>query len=98
MSGAQYHISYCQILETERRIKLSSLLKLFSKKQVEDNTSLKNLELFSSSCDQDSHASFSLEIYLSAIQGYSDRIKHANTTITLLYSRLLSACLLQTFY
>ena len=73
MSGAQYHISYCQILETERRIKLSSLLKLFSKKQVEDNTSLKNfLESFSSSCDQDSHASFSLEIYISAIQGYSE--------------------------
>ena len=30
MAGAQYHISYCQILESERRIKLSSILKLFS--------------------------------------------------------------------
>ncbi|KAI6647654.1 hypothetical protein LOD99_8619 [Oopsacas minuta] len=72
MSGAQYHISYCQVLETERRIKLSSILKLFPKKPVEDSISLKNfLESCSSSCDQDSHASFSLEMYLSAIQGYS---------------------------
>ncbi|KAI6655342.1 Transposable element P transposase [Oopsacas minuta] len=72
MSGAQCHISYCQVLETERRIKLSSILKLFSKKPVEDSISLKNfLESCSSSCDQDSHASFSLEMYLSAIQGYS---------------------------
>ncbi|KAI6654495.1 hypothetical protein LOD99_891 [Oopsacas minuta] len=72
MSGAQYHTSYCQALETERRIKLSSILKLFSKKPVEDSISLKNfLESCSSSCDQDSHASFSLEMYLSAIQGYS---------------------------
>ncbi|KAI6655366.1 hypothetical protein LOD99_2201 [Oopsacas minuta] len=72
MSGAQYHISYCQVLETERRIKLSSILKLFSKKPVEDSISLKNfLESCSSSYDQDSHASFSLEMHLSAIQGYS---------------------------
>ena len=50
MSGAQYHISYCQVLETERRIKLSSILKLFSKKPVEDSISLKNfLESCSSS-------------------------------------------------
>ena len=33
MSGAQYHISYSQILESERRIKLSSMLKLFSEQQ-----------------------------------------------------------------
>ena len=73
MSGAQYHIRYCQVLETERRIKLSSILKLFSKKPVEYSIPLKNfLESCSSSCDQDSHASFSLETYLSAIQGYSE--------------------------
>ena len=73
MSGAQYHISYCQILETERRLKLSSILKLFSKKPVEDNISLKNfLESCSSSCYQDPGTSFSLEMYLSAIQGYSE--------------------------
>ena len=29
MSGANYHISYCQVLESERRLKLSSILKLY---------------------------------------------------------------------
>ena len=29
MSGANYHISYCQILESERRLKVSSILKLY---------------------------------------------------------------------
>ena len=29
MSGANYHISYCQILESERRLKVSSVLKLY---------------------------------------------------------------------
>ena len=28
MSGAQYHISYCQLLETERRLKISSILNI----------------------------------------------------------------------
>ena len=34
MSGAQYHIFYSQILKSERRIKLSSMLKLFSKNKI----------------------------------------------------------------
>ena len=72
MSGAQYHISYCQILETERRLKLSRILELFSEKPAEDNISLKNfLESCSSTCDQDSPVSFSFETYHSAIQDYS---------------------------
>ena len=29
MSGANYHISYCQTLESERRLKVSSMLKLY---------------------------------------------------------------------
>ena len=29
MSGSQYQISFCQILESERRLQLSSLLKVF---------------------------------------------------------------------
>ena len=31
-SGAHYHITYCQILESERRLQLSNILKLFSTK------------------------------------------------------------------
>ena len=72
MSGAQYLISYCQILETERRLKLSRILELFSKKPAEDYISLKNfLESCSSTCDQDYPVSFSFETYHSAIQDYS---------------------------
>ena len=33
MSGSNYHISYLQILETERRLKLSSLLNMFADQQ-----------------------------------------------------------------
>ena len=36
MSGAQYHITYCQILESERRLQLSNILKLFSTKLKSD--------------------------------------------------------------
>ena len=32
MSGSHYHITYTQILESERRLQLSNILKLFSLK------------------------------------------------------------------
>ena len=33
MAGSNYHISYIQILESERRLKLSNILKMFSDRQ-----------------------------------------------------------------
>ena len=36
MSGAQYHISYTQILESQRRLNLSNILKLFSQQNKKD--------------------------------------------------------------
>ena len=36
MSGAQYHISYIQILESQRRLNLSNILKLFSQQNKRD--------------------------------------------------------------
>ena len=33
ISGSNYHISYLQILETERRLKLSNILKIFASQQ-----------------------------------------------------------------
>ena len=41
MSGSNYKISYCQILESERRLQLSNLLKFLYIKQQSDNISLK---------------------------------------------------------
>ena len=38
MSGAKYHISNCQILESERRLKLSHVLKLFPKSTKTDKS------------------------------------------------------------
>ena len=50
ISGAHYHVTYTQIIENERRIKISSVLKMFSKKQESDYVSLKALiDLYSSS-------------------------------------------------
>ena len=30
MSGAQYNVTFCQVLQSERLIKISAILKLFS--------------------------------------------------------------------
>ena len=41
MAGAHYHITYCQILETERRIKLPNIIKLIPRKCSMDPFSIK---------------------------------------------------------
>ena len=69
MSGAQYHISYCQILESERRVKLSHVLKLFShntETDKSDNSSLKDfLANFSEhTTGHEQKFSFDLEDYM----------------------------------
>ena len=43
MSGSNYKISYCQILESERRLQLSNLLEFLYIKQQSDNISLKDI-------------------------------------------------------
>ena len=45
IAGAHYHITYCQILETERRLKLSSILKLFVNIPSGEKTSLNDFSL-----------------------------------------------------
>ena len=69
MSGAQYHISYSQILESERRIKLSSMLKLFSKQQDTEYVSLKELfQSFSIPPDKQLDSSLNIDIFLSVLK------------------------------
>ena len=47
MSGCNYNISICQILESERRIKLSNILKLYRSQDNTFETSLKeNVDFF----------------------------------------------------
>ena len=65
MSGAQYHISYSQILESERRIKLSSMLKLFSKQQDTEYVNLRELfQSFSQQPDEQLDSSLNIELFL----------------------------------
>ena len=59
MSGAQYHITYSQILESQRRLNLSSILKLFSLQQCKSELSLKQfINTFSSTLDEPIHLSY----------------------------------------
>ena len=68
MSGAQYHVTLTQILESERRIKLSSILKSFSKTQESDYVNLKDIiESFSLPPDKPSD-SLNLDTYRLAME------------------------------
>ena len=75
MSGAQYHISYCQLLQTERRLKISSILNIFSKKSSESQPSLKEF-LDTCSCslafESEPHTSFNLDLHFSVFEEYSE--------------------------
>ena len=72
MAGAQYHITYCQILETERRIKLSNIIKLLPRKRSIGHLSLKEFLGTFSSFDYQRDSSIDLEHYLSEIQNIDD--------------------------
>ena len=70
MSGAQYHITFTQILESERRIKLSSILKSFSKKQESDYVNLIGIiESFSIPPEEKSD-SLNLDPYLLELESF----------------------------
>ena len=70
MSGSQYHISYCQILESERRLQLSNILKLFQIKTQSDATEKPTSVSFHS--NDDKHAfRFDINSYLSALNEIS---------------------------
>ena len=70
MSGAHYHVSYSQIIESERRIKLSSILKIFSKKEQSDYVSLKNMIDSCSSSNEVSDYALHLDTYLIALHPF----------------------------
>ena len=56
MSGSNYHISYLQILETERRLKLSSVLKMFSQQSNSSQsiqTFVKSFSSYAINSDED---------------------------------------------
>ena len=68
MSGANYHISYLQILESERRLKVSNILKLLSSQTVLSTSSLQEfIQSFSSTESADYSNEVDLDPFLTAI-------------------------------
>ena len=63
MSGAQYNITLCQILETERRIKLSGILKLFSRLTNRPDSLREFFESFSNTSYEDDSSVIDLTSY-----------------------------------
>ena len=67
MSGSNYHVSFSQILETERRLKVSSILKLFSQQPCKQSSLKSFFKSFSSDeTANDSHTD--LNPFLSKLQ------------------------------
>ena len=76
MSGSQYQISYFQILESERRLQLYNILKLFLIKTQSDTIErptslLEYLSTFFHPIEDENASSFDIESYLSALNEIS---------------------------
>ena len=85
MAGAHYHITYCQILETERRIKLSNNIKLIPRKCSVDPFSIKEFLDTFSSFDYHVDTSLNLEHYISQIQDTEDIDTDVNTLQSIVF-------------
>ena len=86
MAGAQYHVSYCQILESERRIKLSSILKLFSSQASTEELSIKEfIGSFSTPSEHQYFPTFDLEHFISSLHNYSIIIVTTQTLQAIAY-------------
>ena len=72
MSGSNYHVSYLQILESERRLKVSNILNLFSSQTVCNPTSLQEfIQSFSSVDSVDFNCEVDLDPFMNAISDLS---------------------------
>ncbi|KAI6658151.1 Transposable element P transposase [Oopsacas minuta] len=67
MTGSNYHISYIQILESERRLKLSNILKMFSDQQDSCQSIYTFVKSFTSPFSTFSDDQLDLEPYLGVI-------------------------------
>ena len=71
MSGANYHVSYLQILESERCLKVSNILSLSSSQNVSSTSLQEFIQSFSSLDSVDSSSEVDLVPFLSAISDLS---------------------------
>ena len=67
MSGSNYRVSYLQILETERQLKLSSILNIFADRQDSCLPSIQSFVRSFSSPYSTSDVEFNLEPFLDEI-------------------------------
>ena len=71
MSVTNYHVSYLQILESERRLKVSNILSMFSSQPVPSTSFQEFIQSFSSLESADSINDFDLDPFLHAISDLS---------------------------
>ena len=71
MAGGHYHITYCQILETEHRLKLASILKLFNTTGTPEIGLKEFLASFSSSVKEHSDSNLNLTDYIIELKDIS---------------------------
>ena len=72
LSGGQYQVTACQVYESERRLKISSMLKLFSKHSSFNSTSLKGfIESFSCTFKED-ELNINLDTFLPILEQHTE--------------------------
>ena len=71
MACGHYHITYCQILETEHRLKLASILKLFNTTGTPEIGLKEFLASFSSSVEEYSDSNLNLTNYIIELKDIS---------------------------
>ena len=82
MSGAQYNVSLLQVLESERRIKLASILNLFARQHLERPSLQTFFETFYTieECDSVSQQNLNLQMFSDVIE---DNIEYNPDAATL---------------
>ena len=99
MSGSNYHVSYGQILETERRLKISSVLKLFSQEPSSKENNLGSfIKSFTPKEDVCNSPIIDLAPFLSATRYFYCNHWLRNSSIFDIYCRLLRASILEEHY
>ena len=72
LSGAQYQVTACQVYESERRLKISSILKHFSKQSSFNSMSLKGfIDTFSSTFKED-ELNINLDTFLPILEQHTE--------------------------
>ena len=101
MSGANYHISYCQVLESERRLKVSTILNLFSNLHSNELTLANFISSFSATTDDtqpDTNTPYDINIYSSVILKLSDISLDTETLVFSLYWGIYCSPIMEASY